>query len=246
MSDKKESRKLDNNEIKQLFSEKNYIYDNLIFDIPIEVEKLWSELDECCIIKSNNIYVGLTNKFIREEHITFDELEKILIIPWYDDGNNFVELETNELEKISSIHVSGIINFKGALLLIPDFIKNICSHKDIFQIQEYYDCLLSLKERIKVRYDSTYKHLYESGNSIYEKGQWYNCYSINQWFNNINEYFDRILSLIQNFINKTKADNEEKKFNKVLKQNMWLGIISSVVAALGIIATVIVSIFKFK
>jgi len=64
MSDKKESRKLVNNEIKQLFSEKNYIYDNLIFDIPIEVKKLWSELDKCCIIKSNNIYVGLTNKFI--------------------------------------------------------------------------------------------------------------------------------------------------------------------------------------
>ncbi len=235
MSDKKESRKLDNNEIKQLFSEKNYIYDNLIFDIPIEVEKLWPELDKCCIIKSNDIYAGLTNEFIREEYITLDELEKILIIPWYDDGNNFIELETNELEKISSIHVSGIINFKGALLLISDFIKNICSHKDIFQIQEYYDCLLSLKERIKVRYDNIYRDLYESGSIIYEKGQSYNCYSINRWFNNINEYFNRILSIIQNLINKTKADNEEEKFNKVFKQNKWLGILSLIASIAAVI-----------
>lgn len=245
-NDKLQFKEWNTNEIQEWLTNEDYVYDNLVLETSNQIKLLWPELDKCCIINVDYDHIknGNIDKFIKENEITLECLRETLIIPWKKGGDTFFKLKSLKDPDCQIKHIFGIHNFNACLILLKSFVKSCCKSASIFKIQEYYDSISYFKQKIEGRYmksKQTYQNIINK-NEFYVQEMTYLSY-ISDTFLDIDEYFKKLLSLIQNIINEITAENEKKKFNKVFKQNKWLGICSIGVAAAGAIAAVIVAIF---
>ena len=255
LNDKLALKKWNPNEIQKWLANKDYTYKNLILNTSDAIKKLWPELEKCCIINLDRLKNRNIDRFIEENEITVECLKNTLLIPWKNDSN-WCPFELKTYKNINSEikYISIEKNFNLYCILSELFIAKCSKYSNIYSIQEYYDHISSFKTKIEQRYHKLNNKLTSEINAYLKDGSnsskvfFKNMLldDINDSFINIDEYLKNLLSSIQNFINKIKTDNEEKKFNKVFKQNRWLGWIAIIVSGLGVISGIIVPlIIKF-